>query len=379
MEKEIVVKKFDFQYYEELKEFIAKYWRKDHPVILSDALFRWQYYGYGILRGYDNFQLLFDQDKLIGFRAVIPLDLQITLNKKTKIESCMASAMWMVSPDYRGMGLGYLIHNNTEKASEASLAIGANPKTSVPLYLRGGYHEIKRFNRYIMPLSYDYSYLLFERCENKEIEGWIPAYQDVDDVKENNDVEELEKVWLDFTSDINIVALHRSAEFWQWRYLDSPIFRYYIFGGKDKGGIIVVRIEHVMGAEKQNITALRIVEAIPSNKAMWFYGKDESFERLLKSVVAWGQKQGCAVVDFHCTTNRLYPVFRNVGFVEQPLNFQPNILSLSDFFQPIEHKVHHYNGYLRLSDKEANEWFDYQDSYFVRTDTDQDRVNIITV
>lgn len=379
MGKEIVVKKFDFQYYDELKEFIAKYWRKDHPVIMSDALFRWQYYGFGILRGYDNFQLLFDHDKLIGFRAVIPLELQINYNKQTKIESCMASAMWMVSPDYRGMGLGYLIHNNTEKASEASLAIGANTKTSVPLYLRGGYHEIKRFNRYIMPLNDDYSYLLFEKCTNKELEGWIPAFQDVDDVKENNNVEELEKEWLDFTSDINIVALHRSAEFWQWRYLDSPIFKYYIMGGKDKGGIVVVRIEHVMGAEKENITALRIVEAIPSNRAMWYYGRDESFERLLKSVVAWGQNQGCAVVDFHCTTNRLYPAFRNVGFVEQPLNFQPNVLSLSDFFQPIEKKAHHYNGYLRLSDKEANKTFNYEDSYFVRTDTDQDRVNIITV
>lgn len=379
MEKEIVVKKFDFRYYDELKDFIAKYWRKDHPVIMSDALFRWQYYGYGILQGYDNFQLLFDHERLIGFRAVIPLELQITYQKQTKIESCMASAMWMVSPDYRGMGLGYLIHNNTEKASEASLAIGANPKTSVPLYLRGGYHEIKRFNRYIMPLNDDYSYLLFEKCSNKELSGWIPNYQEVDSIEENNNVEELAEIWSDFTSDINIVALHRSKEYWQWRYVDSPIFKYHIFGGKDKGGIVVVRIEHVLGAEKENITALRIVEAIPSIPKVWHYEKDEDFERLLKSVVDWGQKNGCAVVDFHCTTNRLYPAFRNIGFVEQPLNFQPNVLSLSDFFQPIEKKAHYYNGYLRLSDKEANRSFNYEDSYFVRTDTDQDRVNIITI
>lgn len=377
MDNNIVVKKFCFQYYDEVKSFIAKYWRKDHPVILSDALFRWQYYGYGVLRGYDNFQVLFAEDKLIGFRAVIPLEIQISYKNAVKIESCLASAMWMVSPDYRGMGLGYLIHHNTEMASEASLAIGANPKTSVPLYLRGGYHEIKRFNRYIMPLNNDYSFLLFNPCDEKEIEGWIPDYQDVDDAIENNNVNELADIWSHFTSGLDIVALHRSAEYWQWRYLDSPIFKYHVFGGKDKGGIVVVRIEKVVGAQKENLTALRIVEAIPLEKNAWFSKKDETFERLLKSVIAWGQKQGCAVVDFHCTTNRLYPTFRNIGFIEQPINFQPNILSLSDFFQPIENKIHHYNGYLRLGDQEANEFFSYENSYFVRTDTDQDRVNII--
>ncbi len=377
MENNIVVKKFDFQYYDEIKDFISQYWRKDHPVILSDALFRWQYRGYGVLKGYDNFQVLFDNGKIIGFRAVIPLEIQISHKGSMKIESCVASAMWMVSPDYRGMGLGYRIHHNTEMASEASLAIGANPKTSVPLYLRGGYHEIQRFNRYIMPLNNDYSYLLFEKCDDKELEGWIPDYQDVDVLAENTNVEELVEIWTNLTKGIDVVALHRSSEYWKWRYLDSPIFKYHIFGGKDKGGVVVVRVEHILGSEKDNLTALRIVEAIPFDKKAWNYMKDEAFEKLLKSVVAWGQKQGCAVVDFHCTTNRLYLAFRNIGFVEQPINFQPNILSLTDFFQPIEKRVHHYNGYLRLSDKEANKFFNYEDSYFVRTDTDQDRVNII--
>lgn len=377
MEKEVVVKKFDFQYHDELKKFIAKYWREDHPVILSDDLFRWQYYGYGILKGYDNFQLLFDHDKLVGFRAVIPLELQITHNNKTKIESCMASAMWMVSPDYRGMGLGYLIHNNTEKASEASLAIGANPKTSVPLYLRSGYHEIKRFNRYIMPLNSDYSYLLFNECAEEDLKGWIPDFKNLQPIEENNDIEELADLWKCSTSPIDIVALHRSAEFWKWRYLESPIFKYHIFGGKKDGGIVVVRVEPVIGAKKENITALRIVEAIPYDYRVWQYKRDEFFENLLKSVIGWGQRLGCSVVDFHCTTNKLYPTFRNVGFIEQPINFQPNILSLSDFFQPTEARIHHYNGYLRLSDKEANELFNYENSYFVRTDTDQDRVNIL--
>lgn len=377
MEKSISITKFDFDHYEELKDFINTYWRKDHPVIKSDALFRWQYRGFGQLRGYDNFQLLFDEKKLIGFRAVIPLEIQITRNKAIKVETCMASAMWMVSPDYRGMGLGYRIHHNTEMASEASLAIGANPKTSVPLYLRGGYHEIKRFNRYIMPLHNDYLQLLIHPCDKSELDGWIPNYTDIPSISENNNTKELEEVWMHSTSEADMVALHRTAEFWQWRYLDSPVFKYHVFGGKEKGGIVVVRIEKVMGAPKDDLIVLRIIEAIPENPSVWKGNCDSSFETLLKSVITWGKSQGCVSVDFHCSTNKLYPSFRNIGFVEQPINFEPNILSLSDFFQPVENIVHHYNGYLRLSDSEANDTFNYENSYFVRSDTDQDRVNII--
>ena len=377
MEKNITVEKFDFKYHDELKQFIAKYWRKDHPVIKSDALFRWQYYGYGKLKGYDNFQVLFDEDLLIGFRAVIPLEIQICRNKDVKIETCMASAMWMVSPDYRGMGLGYRIHHNTEMASDASLAIGANPKTSVPLYIRGGYHEIKRFNRYIMPLSSDYACMLISPCKEVELNDWIPNYQELPPIKENDDAKELAEIWEHSTFSVDIIALHRSEEFWKWRYMDSPVFKYHIFGGKEEGGIVVVRIEHVIGAPKENINVLRIIEAIPYKTNVWKSERDEQFEALLQSVIGWGQREGCAAVDFHCTTNKLYPSFRNIGFVEQPVKFNPSVLSLSDFFQPIENKIHHYNGYLRLGDKEANETFNYENTYFVRSDTDQDRVNIL--
>lgn len=377
MKDNVTIRKFDFKYYEELKLFIAKYWRKDHPVIMSDALFRWQYYGYGSLRGYDNFQLLFDGDKMIGFRAVIPLEIQIVKECSVKIETCMASAMWMVSPDYRGMGLGYRIHHNTEMASESSLAIGANPKTSVPLYLRGGYHEIKRFNRYIMPLSTDYSFLLIHNDIDSIIDGWIPDYHDLAPVSENNNVKELADIWRHSTFSVDIVALHRSEEYWKWRYLESPIFKYHVFGGKDSGGIVVVRIEPVRGADKNDLKVLRIVDAIPYESLIWNLRRDERFEELLKTVVGWGQRMGCAAADFHCSTNKLYPSFRNVGFIEQPISFEPQVLSLSDFFQPIEQKVHHYNGYLRLGDQEANGSFCFENSYFVRSDTDQDRVNII--
>lgn len=377
MEKEISIKKFDFRYYDELKQFIATYWRKDHPVIKSDALFRWQYNGFGKLKGYDNFQILFDEDKLIGFRAVIPLEIQINRNGSVKIETCMASAMWMVSPDYRGMGLGYRIHHNTEMASDASLAIGANPKTSVPLYIRGGYHEIKRFNRYIMPLSNDYVKMLIHPCSETAIEGWIPDYHLLDSIHENEDTNELAEIWMHSTFSVDIIALHRTAEFWKWRYLDSPIFKYHIFGGKEQGGIVVVRLEPVVGVEHEDIKVLRIVEAIPYESNIWRYERDEKFESLLKAVIGWGQREGCAAVDFHCSTNKMYPTFRNIGFVEQPLLFNPPVLSLSDFFQPVENKIHHYNGYLRLADQEANSDFNYENTYFVRSDTDQDRVNIL--
>lgn len=377
MDKEINIKSFDFQYYQELRNFISAYWREDHPVVKSDALFRWQYYGYGQLRGYENFQLLFDADKLIGFRAVIPLEIQISHNKDTKVETCMGSAMWMVSPDYRGMGLGYKIHHNTENASDASLAIGANWKTSVPLYLRSGYHEIKRFNRYIMPLSYDYTFLLKCQCDASCLDGWIPSFEGLPLVVENDDVRELAEVWKASTMGVEMIALHRSEEYWKWRYIDSPIFKYHIFGGKEAGGIVVARIEKAIGVEKDGIKVMRIIEAIPYSSNIWKYERDETFELLLKFVVNWGQNEGCAVADFHCTTNKLYPSFRNIGFVEQPLNFEPAILSLSDFFQPVEKSVHHFNGYLRLADKHANESFNYENTYFVRSDTDQDRVNII--
>ena len=59
------------QYWEEVNLFIKKVWREDHP-ICNKELFDWQFRGFGDKNKKMRTFLLFNKDKLIGFRGTIP-------------------------------------------------------------------------------------------------------------------------------------------------------------------------------------------------------------------------------------------------------------------------------------------------------------------
>lgn len=352
-----------------VQEFMKKNWRMDHPIANNRELFLWQYKGFGPARGYNGFQLAFYKDELIGFRAVIPQYFQVpTSTSEVKKMICMASAMWMVDNNFRGMGLGYTLHNLTEKISDISLAIGANHKTSVPIFLKSGYIELKGLNRYVIPLEkHLYNDLVLD---NKFAIDSVKKIDVSDATPIEPNPEELEETW---TKSFNkFFAIHRNKEYWQWRYLDSPIFKYVFFGNKDEG-FVVARIEDVYQNTKEklnNVKILRLVELIPADTSLL----DIKFENLIAKVLKWGQSVGCCAADFFCSNLLFTRTLSNVGFFIQD---SESINSLPSLFQPLESKPYLFNLYLRIEDSQDKSVFNFQDSYFVRSDTDQDRPNLV--
>ena len=82
----------------EFKDLIEKYWNADHIFLQSDALLRWQYEGYGEYKGM-HFPILFDNDKMIGFRGIYPAEIRIPMNSSFKIEPVGIGSMYLVIPD----------------------------------------------------------------------------------------------------------------------------------------------------------------------------------------------------------------------------------------------------------------------------------------
>jgi GNAT superfamily N-acetyltransferase len=357
-----------------IQQFMKNNWRKDHPIACSEDLFLWQYRGYGEASGYDAFQVAKDEhNRIIGFRAVIPLMLQIPQAKQTKYVVCYASAMWMVAKRFRGLGIGVEMHHNTEKISKSSIAIGANPKTSVPIYKRKGYHELKALHRYVIPLSEQHTKLLISNGNNNEnYESFQNKGKHAEPIALDPSI--AEAVWK--TSCNKLFAVSRTAEYWQWRYIDSPVFKYRFFGN-ERDGIIVVRIEPVINnkdTEEDHLKVLRIIEIIPPDSSFWAGETIPELNKLISGVLAWGKENGCCMADFFNSNPVFSKTLNELGFYKQNQDFSPPEKSHATLLQPIEKKPYVYNLYLRIEEDVA---FDFSKSYFVRSDTDQDRPNVL--
>ncbi|MCT4616246.1 MAG: GNAT family N-acetyltransferase [Marinifilaceae bacterium] len=372
---------------DDLQFFLSKFWKKDHPLVKSRELLEWQFLGFGKNRGYDYFQMFYDGDELIAIRGVIPQEVQIpTSEYGYMIEPMGACAMWMVLPEYRNVGkvaIGFKIHKNIEDQFNVLMSIGANINTSARIYRRKNYFENPDINRYIIPLSNEYKNLLIDFQDDNQLIDWqakiqLEATMDNDFV-DNLNSQEMGNIWKNFVKKNNIFSLNRTKEFWEWRYFKSPCFKYNIFGGEKYGGFIVARIEEAVKEDNNKIKLLRIIEMVPFNSEVWNGVKSILFEELLKNVLIWARKNNCVAADFHITTNRFEALLSNVGFVKQNVNKKTGLYSMVGLFQPIVYDTYSYNCFIRISDKfkQYKEKFNYNDSYIVRSDSDQDRPNIL--
>lgn len=385
----IIEKTLSEENIKDLRNFLSKFWRKDHPIVKSEELLRWQYTGFGTRKGYDLFQMFYDDDKLIGIRGIIPQEMQIPEeNGSYIIEPMGACSMWMIEPEYRkrgALGLGYKIHRKVEDNIDVLISIGANIKTSAPIYRKRKYFEKEALNRYIIPLSDEYNKVLITSVERKKIKHWIEDTRIFDkeyiNIPKNSNFEELEEIWVQSTKGQNILSVFRSAEFWKWRYGNSPSFTYHIFGGKEEGGIVVVRVEEAIKDvdSRNSIRVLRLVELVPFRSDVWSGGTDPKFESLIEKSLLWGKKNDCVAADFHCSSSRLEHVLFNIGFKRQFIENNDKICGMSGLFQPITDCTYAFNCFLRLDEKftYARNNFDFENSYIVRADSDQDRPNIV--
>jgi len=375
------IKNFTREYWDGFVDLINTHWKKNHP-ITNRKLFDWQYRGFSSSDDKYSSKILIHNNNVVGFRGVIPGLYQVKDNAEFKIIQGAAFAMALISPDYRGSGLGYLkMFNSVHKTYPILVTCGANTNTTVPINLKLGFTYLQRLNRYVIPLDpLGYQKLLSKQVKLDDIQEWFnnTIINDYSFESVNNDVEELEYIWKQSTADLGLFGIFRNKDFWKWRYLDSQGFKYHIFGGIKEGGIIVARIEPVLDENHlsyNNLKVLRIIEAIPYNSDVWEGIEDKQFISLLSKILKWGLLNNCCAADFQCSNIRMSNCFKKVGFkiISNKCDIY-DLINIPEVFQPIKFNASPINAMWRIK-LHDNIKIQPDDTYIVKSDGDMDRPN----
>lgn len=354
-----------------LAEFIHDYWSPTHP-ILSQRLFNWQYHGY--LNGNSSPDrppalVLWEGDRLIGFLGLIHGEYQLN-RPDGRLAPGVALAMWMIHPELRGAGLGPRLLAEVEARSDVVVCLGVNREAGA-CYQRRGYRQIEALDRWVAPLEADgYAALCKATVELADLRAWASALREATPappVELSADV--LADAWRRTTwngGTWRVQGLHRSAHFWQTRYLESVGYHYLAWGVPIAGPLVIGRIEAVAG---QPLRVLRLVELLPRDPSAWHGPADPALAELVAGVSAWAAEQNCVAVDYQAGGGALRATLEQTALRCQarPIECDP-ATSLAPVFQPLNFDKPAINVYYRAPADVADERW-----YFPKSDGDMDR------
>lgn len=370
--------KFSIRPFQEtdLKEFdvlIKEHWNSDHIYLHSQKLMQWQYEGYGVKKGF-HFPLLFCEGKIIGFRGIIPSELRIPVDDTIIIEPVAIAALYLIEPKFRGQKLGLALQQYTTQNYVNFFSIASNLSTSAPIYRKSGYSMLDEMLRYILPLNENYAGLLLTPNDNYR------QYLFDSGCNVENPVSftasEMEDFWIKSIGDKKILSMNKSCDFWEWRYLNSPVYKYIFFGGIGKGGLIVARVCKLYNDKQlRDETFLRILELVPENSDVWDGKSDVELIQLLKGIFKWAQQNECTGVDFYSTTHSFASSLEAAGMREINEQYENKKLEVFSYFEPVTTSKRLCNVSVFLSDHQMD--VDFDKTYFTLADSDQDRPNIL--
>ena len=367
---DIEIKIVDESMWPSVKQLIHDGWNENHIFTKSDTLLKWQYTGYGKSKNNGAFAL-FDGDNIIGFRLMIPIELMISSNGQKRIVPSGVSTLYYIKPEYRGMKLGLKMQLYVIDRWNSYFAIASNLKTSAPIYKKSGAFMLDEMYRFVLPLSKSYSNIMVapSSVEKNIFKGGA--------IVEPTNIESatLERLWVKSVTSANITSLNRPKDFWEWRYLNSPIYNYLFFGSEETG-IIVGRICDLYNDDftKKDERVFRILEFIPANNKVWEGVYDEKMASLLSGVSSWAQSIGCAACEFYLTSKHFDPIFEQIGYKEVNYNTSNKWLDIFSYFEPC---AQNRLSNVTLLDKNYSGEFDFNNTYFTLSDADQDRPNVI--
>lgn len=369
--------------WEHVRDFIRTNWREDHPVC-KKTLFDWQFGGFGNDNKKISSLLLLHDDEVIGMRGIIPGLYQVPVEKKKmRVVQGGSLAMWMIRKDFRGPLLGPMMHLEVQKMMSVITGAGSDPKTSLPIYLANGFSVLNSMNRYVAPLdAQGYLQLLSQKMDIGPIREWAKVLGRCEQSIEPHqpDLDIIARLWEETTFPMRIFSLYRNAEFWKWRYLDSKGFRYHFFGDARDAGLMVARIEIILSNKMKELNGqkvFRILEILPRNSQVWKGEVDTRLIELLQGSIKWALDQGCLAADFYCSTSRLEPILKSVGFRKQDIRSGTRICSLAPLFEPLEYPADPINALFRVEVPGKGLMnIDFDNTYMVKSENDMDRPNI---
>lgn len=372
MDPQFTIRPFQESDKSEFVALIRNYWNANHVFLQSPELLWWQYEGYGCRKGV-HFPVLFDEGRMIGFRGFFPAELRV---KDNLVEHLAVGSLYLVLPEYRGRKLGLALQQYTTNHEQNYLAIASNLNTSAPMYKRSGYFMRTQMLRYLIPLNDAYVKLMLVPSQDYKqyqlsagmCEFCSPGKMAAAD---------LETFWMNSLQGNGVICLNKTRDFWQWRFLDHPVYHYLFFGGVNQGGVIVARVCDLYDAhQKREEKVFRILELIPEESSVW-NGEvcDEKLVQLLRATLGWAQRNGCAGAEFYVTTHRFSVVLEKAGMKEVNETPENRFLNIVSYFEPVASNERLSNVSLCLS--EHQEPLDFENVYFSLSDADQDRPNIV--
>lgn len=361
---------FEEKYLPRLKELIHDGWDSNHVLLKSDALLRWHYTGFGRKAGL-HMPLVFDGDEMIGYRLMTPIEIMLSDkhgNHQTITSS--ASSLYYVDPRYRGMKLGVKLERHVIEYYGGYFTTAANPVTAVPILKRSGTVMIDTMLRHFRPLSDDISPLMTRKGGHE----WKFVQPRSVAVPTQLDPQSAALFWQKSVEGVNVTALNRSVAFWQWRYLEDPVYKYHCFS--DESGLVIARICRLYDEERKRTEnfVLRLLEVIPSYRQVWSGASDSRLSSLVDSVCGWGRENGCLAAEFYTATSHFNAVMEAAGFEE--INLDESLAdSIVSYYEPStpEHRLSNVG----IQSPYVPGDFDFENSYFTLADADQDRANIL--
>lgn len=374
MNSQFTIRPFQESDKSEFVALIRNYWNANHVFLQSPELLWWQYEGYGCRKGV-HFPVLFAGNRMIGFRGFFPAEVRIPIHGMAHVESIMVAALFLVIPEYQKQKLGLALQQYAMQHERNFVAIASNLRTSAPMHRKSGYLMRDQMLRYVTPLCDAYVKLML--VPNQRYKHYLLNGDMHDIAPVRMTAAELETFWIDSLQGCDIVCLNKSRDFWQWRFLDHPIYHYLFFGGINQGGVIVARVCDLYDAQqKREEKVFRILELIPEDSSVWNGGVcDEKLVQLLHATLRWAQRNGCVGAEFYVTTHRFSAVLEKAGMKEVNETPENRWLNIVSYFEPVASNERLSNVSLCLSGHQ--EPLDFENVYFSLSDADQDRPNIV--
>lgn len=333
---------------------------------------KWQYHGFGPNAGM-HFPVMFDtQGKMVGFRGVYPVEINIPQKEGVKTTSLSIGSLYLVIPELRGKKLGLALQQFTQDYYGGYMAIGSNLGTSAPIYRKSGYLMLDQMHRYLVPFSEGYESLLMEPNNGYKNCFWRELAEEVK--PESISPAELEAIWNNSPCS-QLLSINKSKSFWEWRYLTHPVYKYYLFGGKDKGGAIVGRICHFYDEQGMlmDTTLFRILEVVPMENFSSIGGSSSKISILLKGALQWAKNQGCVGAEAYMTSMRFDGLLKNCGLYL--LSEENKGLNIISNYEPITKSQKLTNVSIFVVGEQITD--NFNDVYMSLADSDQDRPNIV--
>jgi GNAT superfamily N-acetyltransferase len=352
-----------------LRSFIQCQWGTGHPMA-ERRIFDWQFQGFGHPGGEIRSILLFRGEDLVGFRGIIPGLYQVPSPRGMQVLPGGSLAMWMLREDCRGKGLGQAMHRAAEDLLQVITGAGSNPDTSVPIYLQNGFRFLESMNRYLAVLDPDLCVALFGK-QSAEIPSRARGKGGEPLAPSGPDAAVLAETWEKSAFEAGFFSLYRNAEFWRWRILESPAFRYETFVDPEGSGFLVARLEPLLSREGDAFLpsrVLRLIDLVPAKASTWQGFEDVPFARFLGRCLDWARETGCIAADFHCTSGVFGPILSEAGFAREQDLLKGDIPPLPRFFNGGQGPGRPINALAK-----APIGVSFERSYMVKSDNDMDR------